>query len=202
MAKTKGGTPVYVSRVYKAFADGLYKFGISAAVPDGDRIVGAIVASVTTSPQMGLPPTENSEFTTALLARSDPPEPGQAKPPDGASEFLVLLHPAYERGTPPVWISTGQIETIRMSIADNNIAEKYHDPVVSLSAEVAEKYGGRWVAGFAPVEGSEFIVVVQRRYSETIPAALWPWIIVLLGAFLAVAIVWFVLPPVSNPSRN
>ena len=201
-AKTKGGTPVYVSRVYKAFADGLYKFGISAAVRDGDRIVGAVVASVTTSPQMGLPQTEDNEFTTALLARSDPPEPGQAKPPDGASEFLVLLHPAYERGTQPVWVSTGQAGTIGKSIADNNIAENYHDPVVSLSAGVAEKYGGRWVAGFAPVEDSEFIVVVQRRFSETIPAEWWPWIIVLLAAFLAVAIVWFVMPPVSNPSRN
>ena len=78
LAKTESGTPVYVSRVYQAFADGLYKFEVSAAVRDGDKIVGAIVASVTTSPQMGLPQTENSEFTTALLARGDPPEPGQA----------------------------------------------------------------------------------------------------------------------------
>ena len=203
LAKTRGGTPVYVSRVYKAFLDEqLYKFGVSAAVRDGDKIVGAVVASVTTSPQMGLPQTENSEFTTALLARGDPPERGRPWPPDGASEFLVLLHPAYERGTQPVWISTGQAGRIGKSIADNNIAENYHDPVVSLSAEVAEKYGGRWVAGFAPVENSEFIVVVQRRYSETIPAEWWPWIVVLLAAFLAVAIVWFVMPPVSNPSRN
>ena len=198
LAKTKGGTPVYVSRVYKAFADGLYKFGVSAAVRHGDKIVGAVVASVTTSPQMGLPQTENSEFTTALLARGDPPEPGQAKPPDGASEFLVLLHPAYERGTPPVWISSEQAETIRKGIAENYIVEDYHDPVVSLSAGVAEKYGGRWVAGFAPVENSEFIVVVQRRYSETIPAEWWPWIVVLLAAFLAVAIVWFVMPPTTS----
>ena len=202
LAKTRGGTPVYVSRVYKAFLDDLYKFGVSAAVRHGDKIVGAVVASVTTSPQMGLPQTEDSEFTTALLARGDPPERGRPWPPDGASEFLVLLHPAYERGTQPVWISTGQAGRIGKSIADNNIAENYHDPVVSLSAEVAEKYGGRWVAGFAPVENSEFIVVVQRRYSETIPAALWPWIIVLLAAFLAVAIVWFVMPPASNPKTN
>ena len=127
---------------------------------DGDKIVGAVVASVTTSPQMGLPQTKISEFTTALLARGDPPERGRPWPPDGASEFLVLLHPAYERGTQPVWISTGQAGTIGKSIADNNIAENYHDPVVSLSAGVAEKYGGRWVASFAPVENSEFIVVV------------------------------------------
>ena len=109
-----------------------------------------------------------------------------------------MLHPAYERGTAPVWISSEQAETIRKSIADNYIAENYHDPVVSLGAGVTQKYGGRWVAGFAPVEGSEFIVVVQRRYSETIPAALWPWIMALLAAFLAVAIVWFVMPPATS----
>ena len=197
-AKTRGGTPVYVSRVYEATLDGLYKLGVSAAVGYGGKIVGAVVASVTTSPQMGLPQTENSEFTTALLARGDPPERGRPWPPDGASEFLVLFHPAYERGTQPVWISTGQAGRIGKSIADNNIAENYHDPVVSLSAEVAEKYGGRWVAGFAPVEDSEFIVVVQRRYSETIPAEWQPWIVVLLVTSLAVAIVWFVMPPASS----
>ena len=199
LAKTEGGTPVYVSRIYKAISDDLYKFGICAAVRDGEKIVGAVVASVTTSPQMGLPELESGEFTTALLARKDSFFiPGEPRLPDGASEFLVLLHPAYERGTAPVWISSEQAETIRKSIADNYIAENYHDPVVSLGAGVTQKYGGRWVAGFAPVEGSEFIVVVQRRYSETIPAALWPWIMALLAAFLAVAIVWFVMPPATS----
>ena len=202
LANAEGGTPIYVSRVYKAFSDDLYKFGIAAAVRDGERIVGAFVASVTTSPQMGLPRTEDSDFTTALLARGDSPEPGQPKPPDEASDLLVLLHPGYERGTQPVWFSSEQVETIRRSIAGNYIAEDYRDPVVSLGAQAAEKYGGRWVAGFAPVEGSEFIVVVQRRYTETIPAEWQPWILVFLVGLLAAAIVWFVLPPAANPSTN
>ncbi len=68
-AKTEGGAPVYISRVYKAFSDDLYKFGIAAAVRDGEEIVGILTASVTTSRQMGLPETESDEFTTALVAR-------------------------------------------------------------------------------------------------------------------------------------
>ena len=72
LAKTEGGAPVYISRVYKAFSDDLYKFGIAAAVRDGEKIVGVLAASVTTSRQMGLPETESDEFTTALVARKDP----------------------------------------------------------------------------------------------------------------------------------
>ncbi|MBV8232502.1 MAG: hypothetical protein JO329_21170 [Planctomycetaceae bacterium] len=30
------------------------------------------------------------------------------------------------------------------------------------------KYGGRWLAAFAPVGGTELVVVVQRRYDEAV----------------------------------
>ncbi len=170
LAKTEGGTPVYVSRVYKSFSDDIYKFGISAAVRHGEQIVGAIVASVTTSPQMGLPQTENSEFTTALLARQDSLDPGGPRPLADISEFLVLLHPAYERRTPAVSFPKEQVETTQKNCADD-----YYDPVASLN----EKYAGRWIACIAAVEDSEFIVVVQRRYSQAIPTEL--WFVVALG---------------------
>ena len=183
LAKTEGGAPVYISRVYKAFSDDLYKFGIAAAVRDGEKIVGVLTASVTTSRQMGLPETESGEFTTALLARKDPFfAPGEPAPPAGASEYLVLLHPAYERRTPPVWVPQKQIETIRECIVDNScISDDYYDPVASLN----EQYTGRWIYGFAPVEDSEFIVVVQRRYSQVIPTELW-----VVGAFCLVTLVF------------
>ena len=197
-AKANGGAPVYISRVYKAFSDDLYKFGIAAAVWDGEKVVGALVASVTTSRQMGLPETESNEFTTALLAGKDSfLAPGEPARPSGASEFLVLLHPAYERRTPPVWIPKQWVETIRKSIADD-----YRDPTASLDDPIAKRYEGRWIASFAPVEDSEFIVVVQRRYTETIPAEWQPWILVSLVGFLAAAIVWLVAPPTSSRRRN
>ncbi len=192
LAKTEGGAPVYISRVYKAFSDDLYKFGIAAAVRDGEKIVGVLAASVTTSRQMGLPETESDEFTTALVARKDPFfAPGEPAAPADASEYLILLHPAYERRTPPVWVPQKQIETIRQCMVDNScITDDYYDPVASLN----EQYTGRWIYGFAPVEDSEFIVVVQRRYSQVIPTALWVVVGFCLVTLLSAGVVRYVLP--------
>ena len=192
LAKTEGGAPVYISRVYKAFSDDLYKFGIAAAVRAGEEIVGILTASVTTSRQMGLPETKSGEFTTALVARKDPFfAPGEPAAPADASEYLVLLHPAYERRTPPVWVPQKQIETIRECMADNScITDDYYDPVASLN----EQYTGRWIYGFAPVEDSEFIVVVQRRYSQVIPTELWLVIGFCLVALLSAGIVRYIRP--------
>ena len=141
---------------------------------------------------MGLPETESDEFTTALLARRDPFfAPGEPAAPADASEYLVLLHPAYERRTPPVWVPQKQIETIRECMVDNScISDDYYDPVASLN----EQYTGRWIYGFAPVEDSEFIVVVQRRYSQVIPTELWVVVGVCLVALLSAGVVRYVLP--------
>ena len=189
-AKANGGAPVYISRVYKAFSDDLYKFGIAAAMRDGEKVVGVLTASVTTSRQMGLPETESNEFTTALLAGKDSfLAPGEPARPSGASEFLVLLHPAYERRTPPVWVPEGQLETIRKSISDD-----YRDPTASLDDPIAKRYEGRWIASFAPVEDSEFIVVVQRRYSQVIPTELWVVIGFCLVALLSAGLLRYFLP--------
>ncbi len=192
LAQATGGTPVYISRVYKAFSDELYKFGIAAAVRDGEKIVGAIVASVTTSSQMGLPEMESGEFTTTLLARKDSFfAPGEPSPPDGASEFLVLLHPAYELGTAPVWIPKEQVETIQKDCADD-----YYDPIAPLN----EKYAGRWTACFVAVEDSEFLVVVQRRYSQVIPAELWLVAVFCLLGILSAAAARYVRPWARKPA--
>ncbi len=199
LAKTEGGAPVYISRVYKAFSDDLYKFGIAAAVRDGEKIVGVLTASVTTSRQMGLPETESGEFTTALVARKDPFfAPGEPAAPADASEYLVLLHPAYERGTEPVWVPQKQIETIRECVVDDScITDDYYDPVASLN----EQYTGRWIYGFAPVEDSEFIVVVQRRYSQVIPTELWVVVGLCLVALLSAGVVRYALPRVKRRAR-
>ncbi len=192
------GTGVYTSRVFKAFSDELYKFGIAAAVRDGEKIVGAVVASVTTSQQMGLPEIASGEFTTALLARKDPfLADGESARPHGASEFLVLLHPGYQRGTDPVWIPEDQAETIQGGVSDD-----YYDPVGLLNDPVAKNYGGRWIASFAPVEESEFIVVVQRRYSQAIPTELWLALALCVVGLFGVVAVRYLFTAYRNRKRT
>lgn len=152
---------VYVSQVFRALSDELYKFGISARIRSDDgKILGALVATVTTSSEMGFPQIQSDEIVTALLARRDsftvPGETGLHPP--GASDFVILLHPAYERRIEPAWYPENHLEALQAGIVEN-----YRDPVASLGSEAAIHYVGSWVAVFAPVEDSEFVVMVQQR---------------------------------------
>lgn len=70
------------------------------------------------------------------------------KVPEGASDFVILLHPEYERGIEPVWFPKEYLNAV-----ESGFAGDYVDPV--------QEYDGRWVASFAPVAGSEFVVLVQ-----------------------------------------
>ncbi len=186
------GPGTYVSQVYKALSDDLYKFGISAWVRLNGENVGVVVATVTTSRQMGLPGIEDPGFVTALLARKDSytvaGETGMA--PEGASDFVILLHPAYERRIEPVWFPRKYLAGLESgSVTD------YQDPVASLNNESAEDYTGRWVVSFAPVADSEFIVLVQQRYAPVVPRELLFVMTVLLAAIFLTLAVKYVLGP-------
>jgi hypothetical protein len=109
---------------------------------------------------MGLPDVRHESLVTAVLARRDPnPLPNELGPrqPD-ASDYVILLHPAYVSGTEPKWLPGAYLP----DLADGE-SRSYRDPVAELSAEAARRYGGPWVATFAPVAGTDFVVVVQQR---------------------------------------
>jgi len=180
---------VYVSRVFGSLSDEMYKFGLSAVLRDGEKVAGIIVASVTTSRRMGLPDEGSNTFVTALLARRDPflvpEEPGT---PEEASDFLILLHPAYERGMAPVWFPRRYAEVL-----PNGSLDDYVDPVASHGDSQAQEYSGPWKASFAGVLDSEFIVLIQQRYPAPVPIKWWVALsICLAGILIAVAIKYFI----------
>ncbi len=182
----------YISQVFRALSDELYKFAISAWVQHEGENVGLVVATVTTSQQMGLPGTEDQGFVTALLARRDsfmvPGETGTS--PEGASDFVVLLHPGYERGIEPVWFPENYLAALQ-----SGSTGEYRDPVALLDDEAAGEYGGRWVASFAPVADSEFAVLVQQEYAPVIPVGLWIVVLLVLAAVLLTLAIKYLLPP-------
>ncbi|MEE8349168.1 MAG: protein kinase [Acidobacteriota bacterium] len=171
----------YVSQVFKALSDQLYKFGISAWVEHKGENVGVLVATVTTSPQMGLPDTEDQGLVTALLARRDrfvvPGETGT--PPEEASDFILLLHPAYQRGIEPVWFPRDYLAAVQ-----SGSAADYQDPVGSQNGGAVQRYEGRWVASFAPVADSEFVVLAQQRYVPVLPQEIWPMALWVFAAII------------------
>lgn len=163
-------SPTHVSLVFKALSDELYKFGISALLRHEGENVGVVVATVTTSSQMGLPQAGERGFVTGLLARRAlqlvPGETGT--PPEGGSDFIILLHPAYERGIEPVWFPERYLEAVQAGSTTD-----YEDPVASLNDATAQEYDGSWAASFALVADSDFVVLVQQRSASVVPGELW-----------------------------
>jgi serine/threonine protein kinase len=157
------GARSYISGVYLGQSDTRYKFGIARALLNDRSPVGVLVASVTTSPALGLPTTTDSSSKTALIARVDL---------SSAEEYVLLMHPSYRRGDEPVPIH-GPLAV------GTGIDERYADP----AAAIEPSLGGTWLAGFASVESTEFVVVSQRRYEAVNAVKLWG-IVITLGVLL------------------
>jgi serine/threonine protein kinase len=174
----------YVSRVFRAVTDELFKFGVSARVIRNGQTIGIVAATVTTDARMGLADLENESFVTSVLALRDsrlmPGETGL--PPPGASSYVILLHPGYGRGIEPKWFPLDRLTDLRAGDVDD-----YRDPVTALGADVSRKYAGTWAASAAPVAGSPFFVMVQQRES---PGPIgYGTLLILVVAALAVATV-------------
>ena len=150
----------YVSRAFRGVTDKLFRFGVSAPLILEGQTVGVVVGTVTTDDRMGLPDVPHEAVVTAVLARRDPsPLPGERGPDQAdASEYVILQHPAYMLGIEPRWLPRAYLPELTAGEASD-----YRDPVGDHTVESARPYRGTWVATFAPVTGTDFIVVVQQR---------------------------------------
>jgi len=168
------GPGAHVSQAFRAVTDQLFKFAVSTWVVGEDQRVGIVVATVTTDARMGLPEINNESVVTAVLARRDPnPLPGEVGPSQAdASPYVILLHPWYTQGVEPRWLPEEYLDDLQ-----DGEAEPYRDPIASLGGRASAVYGGTWVATFAPVPDSEFVVMVQQRSSRALP-----WMLILVVA--------------------
>jgi hypothetical protein len=171
-AEQAGDDSAYVSRVFRSESDKLYKFAICSVIRRGDEpgseVLGVIVATITT----GALPLHDERRTAVLVGRWDTNRrPGTLAEVDTQPENLILRHPAYERGAPaaeihnPIPKRVQLARDARQSLNPEDVWDDYYeDPL----GERSEKYVGRWLAGFAPVGNTEFVVIVQQRYKEAV----------------------------------
>ena len=153
---------VHVSRVFRSRVDGLHKVGLSVAVTEGGRVLGVVMASLSTA---GTAPLNDDARKTALLARLDP-EPGDAV----TNQLVVLLHPAYSAKVPAVVLPADEFRSFPLPRPGRELAEPemitslppvpaYRDPVATRHAD----YAGEWLAGLAAVGNTGLLLVYQTR---------------------------------------
>jgi serine/threonine-protein kinase len=173
LAENPANDSVYISRVFQSESDQRYRCGLSAPIRAGDepdaKLLGIVMATITT---VSLP-FEDVRHTAVLVGRWDTNrKPGQAADPAApALDDLIVRHPKHQPGDPAVAIDSPIIDALRQARADGRtlgprelIDDYYTDPL----GRQSDEYAGRWLAGFAPVGNTEFVVVVQRRYDEAV----------------------------------
>jgi hypothetical protein len=197
-----GRAAPYISHVFLAQNDHLYKFGIAVPVHQRNQgeapLLGVLVATVTTDVTMGKAELDDPRRKAVLIGPLDTNTPsGESAEGRDKEAFVVLLHPAYHRGEDAVPFPAEKLPVWREDDVQLSGNDNYSDPVAVRHAE----YAGRWLAGFAPVGNTGFTVVVQERYNDVIEpmvVSIWElglWVIA-AGAVLAIFLgggVWIVV---------
>ena len=163
-AASDGGA-IHFSRVYQSMDDGLYKFAISRVVRDTNgTVIAVIAAAVGTSSTEGQLGLTTAQRKTVLVGRCDTNQPFATKEFTNAlPDYVIMLHPAFHVREPAVPIRHRHLkslmETPNAAADSANYDGQFRDPV---SARYPQ-YLGRWLAGFAPVTGTPFVVIYQTR---------------------------------------
>jgi serine/threonine-protein kinase len=152
---------VHFSRVYQSIDDGLYKFAISQVVyeTNGDvlAVIAAAVGTSSTEGQLGL---TTPQHKTVLVGRCDTNRPpGANASTNTLPDFVIMLHPAFRAREPAVPIRHRHLQSLTETADASNRDGQFRDPVAGRYPQ----YLGRWLAGFAPVAGTPFVVIFQTR---------------------------------------
>jgi len=173
----QGLASTYVSPAFKSEPDSLYKFAISTPVYSGDgkrTWLGVLVAAVASQANLGSLILKDTRSAAILVA----PRGRERRDPRPDPPFLILRHPAYASYGHAVEMDGPEFRRLaqeseqtslrveRWGLPRRDVAssEDYRDP----AAARFPAYAGSWLAGFAPVGNTGFVVVVQTRESDTL----------------------------------
>lgn len=167
----------YVSRAFRSNGDGRYKFAIASPIlGEAGATVAVLVAGIATDRSFGNLTLSDDRRIVVLAGRRDREAPAEPLP----DVHLVLVHDGVAQGEGVLLESTalrrltarrdsaraaGQ-EQLRLPPPDWVVSEDgYRDPLDKTAPGSA---GGAWLAGVAPVGGTELSVIVQTRLEDAI----------------------------------
>jgi hypothetical protein len=154
----QGMAAIHTSNAYESLGDDKFKYTLSRPLvdQDGHTVIGILAASSTARLRIGL------DFL--LIAPRDPNQlPAELK---ARHQLVMLEHPSGVRGvtffsphlaTLAVRAECGHELESRFLTDEERSLPVFRDPLSDLTS------GERWMASFAPVAGTGFIVVTERK---------------------------------------
>lgn len=164
---------IYVSRAFRATTDGRYKIALTAPVRDATgEFLGLLIGELPTERRLGALELSDDRRLAVLAVRRDRERPDDPLPP----EHLLLVHGNVEHGE-GVPVKSAALDRLaarrdaapgspqlRMAPADwSETEDDYRDPLEARGPLGAR---GAWLAGVAPVGGTELAVIVQTRAED------------------------------------
>lgn len=161
-----GVRAVYVGKLFRSYVTTEIRYSMSTPLFDADRWVGVLSAGVTVETTSTLPAirrVQTDNRMTVLLGRYEGALPIQGVDSD---EYVVLAHPLLERGAERLIPSEyGHVLRERFgdpSVAVDQFALSTREPM-QIDGYIDPLTTGRWLAAFAPVGGTGYVILVQTR---------------------------------------
>ena len=164
-AGLRGG---YISRAMLSETGGIWMFGIGVPVYDEGRWAGVLLATIGTDSALGRQRLDHTSDDGPMAVVAAPRDRLRATTA-GEGEYVVILHGGLTHGAGIV-MDSAPLRELRAARTERDqlrwidpkpITDDAHrDPVPG--------YEGRWLAGFAPVGDTGFVVIVQTRYDAAV----------------------------------
>lgn len=164
-----GDRGTYAGKALWSEADGQLKLSLSAPVLDSqNRWVGVVNATIGSDSSLGSLRMRDSGRQLAVLA--GPRDRERNEPLAQQTSYMVLVHDklAHGRAVPIEGPRLDELST--MKPAGNDAHGQFHayGPERTLSddrhVDPVQGFEGRWLAGFAPVGDTGYVVIVQTGY--------------------------------------
>jgi hypothetical protein len=153
----------YISRALLSETEGIWVFGIAAPVYDEDAWIGVLLITVGTDAALGKRRLDRASDDGPMAVIVAPRDRSRLTT-EGEGDYVVILHDGLTHGA-GIAVDSPRLRELRTTRMERNqlrwidpepiTDDAHHDPVPG--------FEGRWLAGFAPVGDTGFVVIVQTR---------------------------------------
>lgn len=158
----------YVRPAYRSSVSQQIKFAVSSPLFEGERWIGVVAGSMVAASTLDLPRMKRSDTTERMTVLVGPFEGERTGPYDPAAsqEFTLLAHPKLQRGR-KVALSQDLTRELVAALGRPGKDQRQFELGAALPLQrgghVDPILGGRWLAAFAPVGATGYVVLVQTR---------------------------------------
>lgn len=155
-----------VRKAYRSTVSQLIKFAVATPLFEDGRWTGIVAGSIAAASTLELPRMNRAATTdrlTVLLGPFDAEEPGTRR--EAFPEFTFLVHPRLGRGDKVVLDARSASELAR-TFGDSPASRQFELATalpLQRASYVDPLLGDQWLAAFAPVGATGYVVLVQTR---------------------------------------